>query len=78
MKEKILTKKEKYDKMIIDEVAEELRVHRSTVSRLLADGELPYHNVRGRKLIKREDLDEYFENQRVEKKSKDFAQREVN
>lgn len=77
MIEKQLTKKAKYDKMTIDEAADDLRVHRSTVSRLMREGELPYHNVRGRKLIKREDLEAFFENQRVEK-SKDFAQQEDN
>lgn len=72
MKEKLLTKKANYDKMTVEEAADDLRVHRSTISRLMSEGKLPYHLVGSRKLIKRVDLEKFFENQRVEK-SKDFA-----
>lgn len=73
MGKKQFTGKEKHDKMTIDEVADDLRVHRSTVSRMLNNGELPYYIVGSRKLVKRVDLDTYFENQRVEE-AKGFAQ----
>ncbi len=77
MGKKQLTENANHDKMTIDEVADDLRVHRSTVSRLIIEGELPYYNVKGRKLIKRVDLEAFFENQRVEK-SKNFALCKVN
>lgn len=73
MGKKRFTDEKKHDKMTIDEVASDLRIHRSTVSRMMDDGELPYHTVRSRKLIKRIDLEAYFDNQRVEK-AKGFAQ----
>lgn len=73
MGKKQFTGKEKHDKMTIDEVADDLRVHRSTVSRMLNNGELPYYIVGSRKLVKRFDLETYFENQRVEE-TKGFAQ----
>ncbi len=72
MGKKQLTENEKHAKMTIGEAADELRVYRSTVSRLMNDGLLPYHVVGSRKIIKRVDLEVFFDSQRVEK-SKNFA-----
>lgn len=47
----------------IPETAEVLRVHRSTISRLLSDGELPFVMVRGSKRILESDLRAFIENQ---------------
>ncbi len=77
MENRDLTRVEKHDKMTVQEVADDLRVHRTTVSRLMTEGILPYHLVGSRKIIKRADLETYFDSQRVEN-SKDFAQHVVN
>jgi excisionase family DNA binding protein len=42
--------------LTIQETAEILRVHRSTISRLFSTGELPYVEVGSRKLVREEDL----------------------
>jgi len=47
----------------IQETADILRVHRSTVSRMLDCGELPSILVRSRKLIRYTDVLEFIENQ---------------
>nr|WP_321513725.1 helix-turn-helix domain-containing protein [uncultured Pseudodesulfovibrio sp.] len=47
----------------IQETADILRVHRSTVSRMLDSGELPSILVRSRKLIRYADVLEFIENQ---------------
>ncbi len=47
----------------IQETADILRVHRSTVSRMLDSGELPIILVRSRKLIRYTDVLEFIENQ---------------
>jgi excisionase family DNA binding protein len=53
--------------MTVDEVAMHLRVHRSTVSRLLSTGALPHLSVGCRKLVKESDLLAFIENQIVGK-----------
>jgi len=47
----------------IKETADILRVHRSTVSRMLDSGELPAILVRSRKLIRYADVLEFIESQ---------------
>ena len=47
----------------IQETADILRVHRSTVSRMLDSGELPVILVRSRKLIRYADILEFIDNQ---------------
>ncbi|WP_152512994.1 helix-turn-helix domain-containing protein [Desulfovibrio sp. X2] len=42
--------------LTIAEVAELLRVHRATVSRLLKSGELPYCAIGGRRLVRAQDI----------------------
>ena len=49
--------------MTTEEVAEFLRVHRTTVARYAKSGELKSYRLRGRRLYKREDVWEFFENQ---------------
>jgi len=45
------------------EVAEFLRVHRTTVERYARSGELKSYKLPGRRLYKREDVWAFFENQ---------------
>ena len=49
--------------LTIQEVADVLRVHRATVSRMLDYGELPYVLVRSRKLIRTKDLLRFIDSQ---------------
>lgn len=48
--------------LTIQEVAEILRVHRSTVSRLASSGELISYRIRGRRMFKATDVWSFFEN----------------
>ena len=47
--------------LTIAEVADQLRVHRSTVSRLLKDGELTHVRIGSRKLIRYQDVCAFIE-----------------
>lgn len=47
----------------IEETAHMLRVHRSTVSRLLMSGSLPHLCVGKRKLVRHQDLVEFIDRQ---------------
>jgi len=47
--------------LTIDEVADRLRVHRSTVFRLIRDGELESYRVADRRLVSEHDLATYLE-----------------
>jgi excisionase family DNA binding protein len=49
--------------MTIDEVAELLRVHRSTVTRYALSGQLKSYELGNRRLFKREDVWAFFDNQ---------------
>lgn len=49
--------------LTINEVADLLRVHRSTITRLARSGDLKSHLVGNRRLFKREDVWVFFENQ---------------
>lgn len=49
--------------LTIQEVADILRVHRATVSRMLDYGELPFVLVRSRKLIRLKDVQRFIDNQ---------------
>lgn len=49
--------------LTIQETADLLRVHRATVSRMLAAGELPCVLVRSRKLIRLSDVRRFIDNQ---------------
>ena len=49
--------------MTMDEVADYLRVHRSTVSRLALSGDLKSHVIGTRRLFKREVVLAFFDNQ---------------
>ncbi len=48
--------------LTIQEVADILRVHRSTVSRLAISGELKSHMIGNRRLFKESEVWEFFEN----------------
>jgi len=48
--------------LTIQEVADKLRVHRSTVSRLAKSGELKSHMIGNRRLFKDTDVLSFFEN----------------
>jgi excisionase family DNA binding protein len=50
--------------LTIQEVAETLRIHRSTVSRLAKSGELKSYLIGKRRLFKETDVWAFFENQR--------------
>lgn len=49
--------------MTIDEVADYLRVNRSTITRKAKSGELKSHKIGTRRLFKREDVWAFFDNQ---------------
>ena len=49
--------------MTVKEVAELLRVHRSTISRYAKSGELKSHLIGNRRLFKESDVLTFFENQ---------------
>ena len=49
--------------LTIEEVAEILRVHRATISRLLAAGALPRIEVGSRRLVREADLRTFIESQ---------------
>ena len=53
------------DLLTLQEVADTLRVNRSSVSRLLKGGDLPYSPVGGRKLVERCDLHAFLDNRKV-------------
>jgi excisionase family DNA binding protein len=48
--------------LTINEVADLLRVHRSTITRLALSGELKSHLIGNRRLFKSEDVWVFFEN----------------
>lgn len=52
--------------MTVVEVAEFLRVHRSTVTRLAMSGELISHRIGNRRLFKTSDVWRFFDGQRVQ------------
>jgi excisionase family DNA binding protein len=52
--------------MTVKEVAELLRVHRSTISRYAKSGELKSHLIGNRRLFKESDVWAFFENQVAE------------
>lgn len=52
--------------MTVVEVAEFLRVHRSTVTRLAMSGELISHRIGNRRLFKTSDVWRFFDRQRVQ------------
>jgi excisionase family DNA binding protein len=49
--------------LTVQEVADKLRVHRSTVSRFAQSGELKSYRVGNRRLFKTKDVWAFFENQ---------------
>jgi len=49
--------------LTVDEVAELLRVHRSTISRYAKSGELKSHTLGNRRLFKESDVWSFFDNQ---------------
>ena len=49
--------------LTIKEVADILRVHRTTVARLLLDGALPCVMVRSRKLVRLQDVHRFIDSQ---------------
>lgn len=49
--------------LTIQEVADFLRVHRSTISRYAKSGELKSHVIGNRRLFKEQDVWQFFENQ---------------
>jgi putative molybdopterin biosynthesis protein len=49
-----------------EELAEKLKVNKMTIYRLLARGELPYHQIGKLKRIRREDFEEFLRKTRVE------------
>ena len=53
--------------LTLNEVASILRVNRSSVSRLMKSGALPYIPVGGRKLVCETDLARFFEKHKVSK-----------
>lgn len=55
--------------LTMDEVAEILRVHRATVSRLLASGTLSRIEIGSRKLVRESDLRAFIENQIAKNRS---------
>ena len=55
--------------MTVSEVAEFLRLHRSTVSRYAMSGELPSHKIGGRRLFWASDVREFFDNRKVDSAS---------
>lgn len=55
--------------LTMDEVAEILRVHRATVSRLLASGALSRIEVGSRKLVRESDLRAFIESQIAKNRS---------
>ncbi len=50
--------------LTIQEVADILRVHRSTVTRYALSGEIKSHTIGNRRLFKESDVWAFFENQR--------------
>jgi excisionase family DNA binding protein len=52
--------------LTVKEVADILRVHRSTVSRFAKSGELKSHLIGNRRLFKESDVWSFFENQVAE------------
>ena len=52
--------------LTIQEVADTLRVHRSTVSRYAQSGELKSYLIGSRRLFKESDVWSFFENQAVQ------------
>ena len=58
-----LEKKQDIKILTVQEVADTLRVHRSTVSRFAQSGELKSHLIGNRRLFKDSDVWSFFENQ---------------
>jgi excisionase family DNA binding protein len=58
-----LEKKQDIKILTVQEVAELLRVHRSTISRYAKSGELKSHLIGNRRLFKESDVLTFFENQ---------------
>ena len=65
LKNDILKKSQNSVLLTIQEAADKLRVHRSTVSRYISSGELKAYGIGTRKLIKEEDFWTFFENRIV-------------
>jgi len=61
-----LEKKQDIKILTVQEVAELLRVHRSTISRYAKSGELKSHLIGNRRLFKESDVWSFFENQVAE------------
>ena len=49
--------------LTVQEVADKLRVHRSTITRYAQSGELKSHTIGNRRLFKESDVWAFFENQ---------------
>ena len=58
-----LEKKQDIKILTVQEVAELLRVHRSTISRYAMSGELKSHLIGNRRLFKESDVWAFFDNQ---------------
>lgn len=48
--------------LTIQETADILRMHRSSISRMIRDGELPCVKIRSRKLVRLQDLHGFIDN----------------
>ena len=59
----LLEKKQDIKILTVQEVADMLRVHRSTVTRYAITGELKSHLIGTRRLFKESDVWSFFENQ---------------
>jgi excisionase family DNA binding protein len=60
------------DEKLLDakEVAEILKIHWRTVTRMVERGELPAYEVAGQYRFRREDIDKYLERKRIQPKKK--------
>ncbi len=52
------------DFLSIQEIMEILNVSRTTVYRIMEDGEIPFYQIRGRRKFKKKDIDEYVQKQK--------------
>ena len=55
--------KTKQEIMTLSEVSSHLRIHRTSVMRYVAEGELKCHSLGKRRLFRRSDVELFFENQ---------------
>jgi excisionase family DNA binding protein len=60
---KTIKQKGLFELLTVDEVAQWLRVHRTTVTRYAKSGELKSYKIGSRRLFKSNDVVEFFENQ---------------